>query len=40
LQVFAMNEGAIALYESLGFGVQSISMVKGISGGISPRVEK
>jgi ribosomal protein S18 acetylase RimI-like enzyme len=30
LQVFAMNGGAIALYESLGFGVQSISMVKGL----------
>ncbi|NJM46247.1 MAG: GNAT family N-acetyltransferase [Alkalinema sp. RU_4_3] len=30
LQVFLVNGGAIALYESLGFGVQSISMVKEI----------
>ncbi len=30
LQVFAVNRGAIALYEALGFGTVSISMVKGI----------
>lgn len=30
LQVFAVNGGAMALYESLGFRVQSVSMVKGL----------